>query len=302
MATTGEEAINPKRNIPLAIVISLTIIFFAYTGISTVLTMALPYFLQNPIAPFPHLFEVLEMPVIMWIVTIGAVFALCTSLLGAMFPLPRVIYAMSTDGLLYKLLKRVNIKTKTPMIATLLAGLLAAIMALAFNLNQLIDMMSIGTLMAYTIVAICVLILHFESFDDYKSEEVRTWKEVFTFKSGKTPTEFSSNVVKVSICVFFALTALLSGLLKLDFNAVTITFDVIVAILMILTSILIGMQPKDETVELSFKVPLVPFLPCVSVFMNVYLMFQLDAATWVRFIVWMVVGECFMRFIGLYLI
>lgn len=114
IATTGEEAKNPSRNIPLAIVISLIIIFLAYFGISTVLTMALPYYLQNPEAPFPHLFDQLEWYEIKWIVSIGAIFALCTSLLGAMFPLPRVLYAMSSDGIIFKKLRTVHPKTQTP--------------------------------------------------------------------------------------------------------------------------------------------------------------------------------------------
>jgi solute carrier family 7 (cationic amino acid transporter), member 3 len=84
VATTGEEAKNPKRNIPLAIVISLIIIFFAYFGISTVLTMMWPYYAQNPEAPFPHVFQEIGWIEIKWIVSIGAIFALCTSLLGAM--------------------------------------------------------------------------------------------------------------------------------------------------------------------------------------------------------------------------
>ena len=74
IATTGEEAKNPQRNIPLAIVISLIIIFFAYFGISTVLTMMWPYYDQDPNAPFPYVFDAIELPVIKWIVTIGKVF------------------------------------------------------------------------------------------------------------------------------------------------------------------------------------------------------------------------------------
>lgn len=71
-------------------------------------------------------------------------FALCTNLLGSMFPLPRILYAMSSDGLLYGIFKRVNTRTKTPLNATLLAGALAAVMSMLFDLHQLIDMMSIG--------------------------------------------------------------------------------------------------------------------------------------------------------------
>lgn len=78
--------------------------------------------------------------------SIGAIFALCTSLLGAMFPLPRVLYAMAEDGILYKILKKIHPGTQTPIVATLLSGLFAAFMALIFDLHQLIDMMSIGTL------------------------------------------------------------------------------------------------------------------------------------------------------------
>lgn len=62
---------------------------------------------------------------IKWIVTVGAIFALLTSLIGAMFPLPRVVYAMASDGLLFKGLASVHSKTKTPLVATVVSGILA---------------------------------------------------------------------------------------------------------------------------------------------------------------------------------
>lgn len=63
-----------------------------------------------------------------------------------MFPLPRVLYAMAQDGILFKVLKKIHPKRQTPIVATMLSGLFAAVMALIFDLHQLIDMMSIGTL------------------------------------------------------------------------------------------------------------------------------------------------------------
>ena len=60
----------------------------------------------------------------MWIVNIGTVFALCTNLLGSMFPLPRVLYAMASDGIIFKFLAKIHPKTQTPVIGTIVSGLL----------------------------------------------------------------------------------------------------------------------------------------------------------------------------------
>lgn len=144
VATTGEEAKNPQRNIPIAIVVSLIIILMAYFSISTVLTMMWPYYDQNADAPFPYVFDKIGWPTVKWIVNIGAAFALCTSMLGAMFPLPRILYAMGNDGIIFKRLANVHPKTMTPIFGTVVSGLFTGIMTLIFNLQQLIDMMSIG--------------------------------------------------------------------------------------------------------------------------------------------------------------
>jgi solute carrier family 7 (cationic amino acid transporter), member 3 len=300
VATTGEEAINPKRNIPLAIVTSLIIIFLAYFGISTVLTMMWPYYLQNPEAPFPHVFQEVGWIEIKWIVSIGAIFALTTSLLGAMFPLPRVLYAMGNDGIIFKTFKRVHPRTQTPLFATLSSGMLAAIMALIFNLDQLIDMMSIGTLMAYTIVAICVLVLHYNA-PNYIEGANETFslttiiRQLTNFKFTKEPTTLSSNITKISVVTFSILVLGFCGTLEFGFNAVTITLMSIIGAAMILNVWIIARQPKDNSVELTFKVPLVPVLPCLSIFINLYLMFQLDLNTWIRFLVWLALGKCDLR-------
>lgn len=90
-------------------------------------------------------------------------FLLWYSLFGAMFPLPRIIYAMASDGLIFQVLGEVSPKTKTPVIGTVVAGLVTAIMAALFNLQQLISLMALGTLLAYTIVAISVIVLRQDS-------------------------------------------------------------------------------------------------------------------------------------------
>uniref|UniRef100_A0A182U557 Cationic amino acid transporter C-terminal domain-containing protein n=1 Tax=Anopheles melas TaxID=34690 RepID=A0A182U557_9DIPT len=270
IATTGEEAQNPSRNIPLAIIASLIIIFLSYFGVATVLTMALPYYLQDPIAPFPRLFDYLGWQEIKWIVSIGAIFSLCTNSLGAMFPLPRVLYAMSSDGLIFKQLRTVHPKTKTPLLATILSGLFSGTMAMLFNLHQLIDMMSIGTLLAYTIVAVSVLVLRYEQNTNFivssQTKSSTVMKQLFNLTCLTVPSSLSSDIVKVCVLIYAAM-----------------------AIVAVLLTLIISCQPTEER-QLTFRVPFVPFVPLISIFVNVYLMFQLDAATWVRFLVWLVVG------------
>ncbi|OWR47368.1 hypothetical protein KGM_201174 [Danaus plexippus plexippus] len=304
VATTGEEAKNPKRDIPLSIVLSLVIIFVSYFSIATVLTMMWPYYLQDADAPFPHVFDESGMPVIKWIVTIGAVFALCTSLLGAMFPLPRVLYAMGSDGVLFKPLAVIHKRTKTPLLATGLSGLFSAVMAAIFNLNQLIDMMSIGTLLAYTIVATSVLILRYEEEHPLtvKDKSLRvggpraTILQTCNLLGLKHPTELSATIAKCTIGIFFV--CMLVCCVVMQWSSSVAVWSAIGAVLLVLLVVLYR-QPRADVTQLSFKVPLVPLVPYLSVCMNLYLMAQLDYQTWVRFILWLVIGYAIYFFYGL---
>lgn len=304
VATTGEEAKNPKRDIPLSIVLSLVVIFVSYFSIATVLTMMLPYYLQDADAPFPHVFNEANLPVIKWIVSIGAIFALCTSLLGAMFPLPRVLYAMGSDGVLFRPLAAINKRTQTPVLATILSGLLAAIMAALFNLNQLIDMMSIGTLLAYTIVATSVLILRYEEESTIQLHGTKpapetpfsVFKQLFNLIGHKYPTQLSYVIAKWTIMIFFVVALATCALLRWD--QAEAALGVLGAALIVLLVVLYR-QPRNNVDNLSFTVPLVPLVPYLSVCMNVYLMVQLDYQTWVRFLVWLAIGYMIYFFYGI---
>lgn len=296
VATAGEEAKNAKRNIPLAMILTLLICVAVYIAISTILTMIWPYYLQNSEAPFPHVFEQVGWIEIKWTVSIGAIFALCTSLLGAMYSLPRILYAMSSDGVLFLFMSRVHQKTKTPVIATLISGLFSAIMAAVFSLHQLVDMLSIGTLLAYTIVAICVLILRYEytGTDDNDASQVPdlTCREIFRLHSSQKPTRASSTLTKYLVVIFSILSTVLGCLVSFfDFTITNIVAISIVGAVTIAVVILNFLQPVDKKLNISFKVPFVPFLPCFSIFCNIFLMLQLDGATWIRFGVWLVIGE-----------
>ena len=163
IATTGEEVIKPKRTIPLSILLTLIIVSVCYIGVSIVVSLMVPYYIFDMSAPLSEVFNYVGLEWAYFVVTTGAIISLATGLYASMFPMPRVVYSMSNDGLLFQFLSFLTPKLNTPLWASLLTGLLAGLLVLLFDLNQLIDMMSIGTLIAYSLVSACCLSLRYKT-------------------------------------------------------------------------------------------------------------------------------------------
>uniref|UniRef100_A0A8C9ZFL0 Solute carrier family 7 member 1 n=1 Tax=Sander lucioperca TaxID=283035 RepID=A0A8C9ZFL0_SANLU len=313
IATTGEEVKNPQRAIPIGIVSSLLICFVAYFGVSAALTLMMPYYLLDNNSPLPVAFNYVGWGGAKYAVAVGSLCALSTSLLGSMFPLPRIIFAMARDGLLFSFLAHIS-ERKSPITSTVAAGVMSAIMAFLFDLKDLVDLMSIGTLLAYTLVAACVLVLRYQpeqpnhvyqmgnTHDDVDLGDgisvpsmgiLPGVEERFSFKNLLFP-----NNPEPSTLSGFAVNTCLNGTLILVFSIMAvqggaavwniIALSVIFMVCLLLT-IIIWRQPESKT-KLSFKVPLLPFIPVISMFVNVFLMMQLDRGTWIRFAVWMAIG------------
>uniref|UniRef100_A0A2S2Q5I3 Low affinity cationic amino acid transporter 2 n=1 Tax=Sipha flava TaxID=143950 RepID=A0A2S2Q5I3_9HEMI len=124
IASSGEEVKNPQKSLPLAIVLSLFIVFLAYSGVSSVLTLMIPYYAQDANMPLSYAFDVIEWTSLKWVIGVGAVFGMCACMFGAMYPLPRILYAMSNDGLIFKSLGNVHPRFKTPFFGTMFAGII----------------------------------------------------------------------------------------------------------------------------------------------------------------------------------
>ena len=161
IATTGEEAKNPRKSMPIAIIVTLIIVMLAYISCSAILTLMVNYESLNEKAALVQVWGKIGYPSIEWLVSIGAIAALTASMFGSMFPMPRIAYAMAKDGLIFKMFSRVNSRG-VPHLANLILGLISAVCALVFTLEVLVEMMSIGTLLAYTLVDACVLILRYQ--------------------------------------------------------------------------------------------------------------------------------------------
>ncbi|XP_027654341.1 cationic amino acid transporter 3 [Falco rusticolus] len=329
IATTGEEARNPQRSIPIGIIVSLLICFVAYFGVSAALTLMVPYFLLNKESPLPEAFKVVGWEPARYAVAVGSLCALSTSLLGSMFPMPRVIYAMAEDGLLFKFLSNINSRTKTPLLATITSGLLAAMMAFLFDLKDLVDLMSVGTLLAYSLVAVCVLILRYQSgqlnspkamelleLNGNEEERVIMNPTVTTTNAQQketlslvtlfnpptdTPTALSGRIVYVCVSVIATLIMVICVVLTLKVSALKsgsvgcIVALVLLIVALLIPTIIVWRQPQSNA-QLNFKVPFLPLLPIFSIFINILLMVQLSAGTWVRFAIWMALG--FMIYFG----
>jgi cationic amino acid transporter 14 len=413
IATTGQETKNPQRSIPLAIMISLFIVFMCYFSVSSIITLMLPYYKLDKVSPIPNAFAQRGLHVATYVVGVGAVCGLFSSLMGSLFPLPRIIYAMANDGLLFEQFRKISFRNDIPFVATIYPGILTSILALVFNLDELVEMMSIGTLLAYTLVSLCVLILRYQpeshlnssdnslnsSFDFgelaltdnhnfekiFKESESSVKEDIdemdvlgengakggnlvnkmtnmdmemrmsmdsideieecdgsantkdrnalklsldsdgngsgeegeerlyvknpapkkgrvlddrgynetvqFSFPTEKTGriVSWASLLLCVSSFMFFALMIhAIDLILRKDYWIISLTL--IMGFLSIICIGVITAMPQNKT-RLSFNVPCVPGIPIMAIFVNIFLMIKLSRVTWLRFVIWMVIGK-----------
>lgn len=161
VASTAEEVMNPKLDLPIGIGLSLAICCFLYMVVSAVIVGLVPYFLLNRDTPISSAFASYGMDWAAYIVATGAITSLCSGLIGGILPQPRLLMAMARDGLLPSFFSDINQRTKVPVKSTLVTGVAAALLSFSMDIEQLAGMVSVGTLLAFTSVAISVLILRY---------------------------------------------------------------------------------------------------------------------------------------------
>jgi APA family basic amino acid/polyamine antiporter len=209
VATAAEEARRPQRDLPIAIIGSLVICTTLYILVSLVLVGMVNYSRLSADAPLADAFKAVGHPGFATIVSIGALAGLTTVVLILLLGQSRVFFAMSRDGLLPAWLAAVHPRFGTPYRSTIIMGAVVAVMAGLIPLSALAELVNIGTLFAFVLVSVGVVVLR------------RTRPDL----------------------------------------------------------------PR------SFRTPLVPLVPALSVLGCLFVMLNLPVETWLRFAAWMVVGS-----------
>ncbi|MBU3156189.1 amino acid permease [Clostridium estertheticum] len=208
VSTAAEETINPKRDVPRGLAICLGVVIILYVAVALVITGMVPYkeIIENNAVP-----GALARFGINWgaaLVGTGAVIGMISTLLVMLYGQIRVFMVMSRDGLLPKVFSKVHPIHKTPTLCTIITGSIAGVMAGFLPLDEIIKLCNIGTLFAFVLVSIGVIVL----------------------------------------------------------------------------------RKTMPNIERKFRCPWVPVLPIISALACVYLMSALPLVTWIRFIIWLLIG------------
>jgi amino acid transporter len=272
ISTTAEECKNPQRDIPKAMMYALIICTVLYVLVTLVLTGIVPSEnlagIEDPLA---YMFMQVGLNGVAGIVAASAVIALTSALLVYQLGQPRIWMTMSRDGLLPKAFSRIHPKYRTPSFSTIMTGVLVGVPALFANLEEVINLSSIGTLFAFVLVCGGVLVLDLDPENQKKSKF-------------KIPYINSSYYVGVSLIVVLGLIAysgvnlsewlqgLYSGESKVD-HFIMLGFFFIWTIIAFFS----------VTKKLSL-------IPVLGLLVNLYLMTQMGSTNWERFMYWCLAG------------
>ncbi|WP_438444597.1 amino acid permease [Gorillibacterium sp. sgz5001074] len=161
VSTAAEEVRNPQRDVPIGIISSLAVCTLLYVVVSFILTGLVPYSQLNVKDPVAFALEFIGQDWAAGLVSLGAIAGITTVLLVMLYGQSRLFFAMSRDGLLPKVLSKVNTKTQTPAINTWIIGGIVTFIAGFMPLGKLASLTSIGTLFAFATVSLGVLVMRY---------------------------------------------------------------------------------------------------------------------------------------------
>ncbi|MBY0378017.1 MAG: amino acid permease [Gammaproteobacteria bacterium] len=191
VSTAAEEAVDPKRDLPLGIINSLMICTVIYVLVAGLLTLVMPYSSLNTASPVADVLVRLGHASAASLISVGALAGLTTVILVMFYGLSRVAYAMSRDNLLPKAWMHLNTRFHTPMRILVVAGILISLIAATMPIGDIAELVNIGTLAAFTMVNLGVIVLRYAQPD--------------LPRPFKTPLGISLPILGIAFCVYLML-------------------------------------------------------------------------------------------------
>ena len=276
VTTLAEEVKRPKRDLPIGIISTLAISTALYVGATAVLAGMVPWYCVDINAPLARAFTFAGNHWATTLIAACTVTGLSTTVLASLFGQPRIFYRMSKDGLLFSLFQSLHPRSQVPYWGTIITGGVAALISFVLSIDSLQNMISIGTLMAFSTVCAGIVILRYQPPADL-SQPVR-------------PQTWRTNVVLFLFLFLLAAIALCVSLTNL--SSVNVAVPILLFLAMLVPVVRLALLPQNRANPGNdiFLCPLVPYLPCAGIFTNVYLICSLDWESYVRIIVWTVLG------------
>lgn len=159
VSTAAQEAKNPQRDIPIGILGSLVVCTILYMCVALVLTGVVPFTELNVPDPMAKAVDAVGLPWLSFLIKIGAIAGLTSVMMVLLFGQTRIFYTMARDGLMPSAFAKVHPKFQTPYVNTIVVGIIIAFVAAATPIDILGDLVSLGTLTAFSIICFTVLYL-----------------------------------------------------------------------------------------------------------------------------------------------
>ncbi|KAF6988797.1 hypothetical protein CFC21_006248 [Triticum aestivum] len=327
VASTAEEVKNPQRDLPWGMCLTLSLCCFLYMMVSVVIVGLVPYYAMDPDTPISSAFAQYGMQWAAYVISSGAVLALIASLIGAILPQPRIVMAMARDGLLPPIFSAVGQRTQVPTLSTILTGICAAILAFFMDVSQLAGMVSVGTLLAFTMVAISLLIVRYAPPNDMPMggadpssveslalhaghseadegilegpfgnvDEAPTASEIANMVRRQKAKRY---IVMVCFGVIIFVPAVSFSSLPFSIRCTTCALGGLLLLGASIVLSCIGQDTSSSRQTEGFMCPFVPVLPVCCILINAYLLMNLGSHTWIRVSVWLVAGALIYLFYG----
>ena len=188
ISTAAEETKNPQRNLPIGILGGLAICTVIYMIVGVVLTGMARYSDLGVADPLAKALNTAGFTTVGWIVALGAIVSMSAVLLVFQYGQPRIFFAMARDGLLPPWAAKIHPKFRVPHITTVITGVFVALWALIGDAGETYDLTNIGTLLAFALVSVGVLVLRYTD-----RERPRPFR---------VPAVWLVTVLSAALCVF----------------------------------------------------------------------------------------------------